>query len=611
MSERAAGLGAVGSSLLWGRLGIGLTQGIALWLLKRAGDHHLWPATDPAMDAGLVQAAGLAPLVLLAGLGAVRRPTLAAWTAAAAAIAFVFAHHSVARQASSAEALVHFSFVSSIAVLTASAAMLFIANHLIAPADIERRWVARYPAYFDLAWTHAVQLLLSLLFASAFWAVLMLGVGLFKLIKIDALWDLVKHDWFWIPVTTVVFAAAVHLTDVRSRLTLGLRTIVLVLLAWLLPLLTTLIGAFLLSLPFTGLKPLFATSHAAGLLLGTAAWLVVLINAAYQDGRGGEEGRETPRVLRWAALAAAGLLPVLTAIAAVAVGVRVREHGWTPERIVAASLLLIAAAYAAGYAFAAVRSLTRASGWMRGLERVNVAVAVVILAVIFALATPLADPARLAVADQRARLDSGRVAPDKFDWDFLRFRSADYGTRALKALTARRGGGRDAQIAKLAGKAQARRSPWEDRIVEPRELSGALAARIVVWPKGAKLPADFLTQDWRGKGFGCLSVSANVQMPPCDARVQDVDGDGSPEVLLLMVNTIHVFKRSADGVWTSARDTNYAFCGPLSDLEDGFRRQGVGMVASRWPDLVVAGQTLPLNAPIQACPSKPFPQRAR
>ena len=75
-----------------------------------------------------------------------------------------------------------------------------------------------------------------------------------------------------------------HLTDVRTGLVRGVRLVVLTLLA----------GAFLLTLPFVGLGGLWRTHAAASILLSSASALVLLINAAYQDGEA-----EVPVVLRW------------------------------------------------------------------------------------------------------------------------------------------------------------------------------------------------------------------------------------------------------------------------------------------------------------------------
>ena len=80
--------------------------------------------------------------------------------------------------------------------------------------------------------------LLSALFVGVFWGVLWLGAALFNLIGIDAIEKLIEHRWFWIPATTLSLSVAIHLTDVRAGLVRGTRTLVLVLLSWLLPLMT-------------------------------------------------------------------------------------------------------------------------------------------------------------------------------------------------------------------------------------------------------------------------------------------------------------------------------------------------------------------------------------
>ena len=88
--------------------------------------------------------------------------------------------------------------------------------------------------------------------------------------------------------------------------------------------------------------------------------------------------------------------------------------------------------YAAGYLFAALR----APLLMKGLERTNVLVACVIVVAVLSLFSPLADPARISVADQLSRLQSGAVPPERFDFAFLRFDSGRYGRMALERLAA-------------------------------------------------------------------------------------------------------------------------------------------------------------------------------
>src|SRR5262249_36324209 len=241
---------------------------------------------------------------------------------------------------------------------------------------------------------------------------LWIGAELFRLIRIEFLADLIKRDWFSIPATAFVFACALHMTDARAGLVEGARTLALALLSWLLPVMTLFAIAFVLALPFTGLEPLWSTRQATAILLVASAALVVLINAAYQDGR-----YDSPALLRYASRAAALVLVPLVGLAAYALSLRVAQYGWTPQRVNACAGIVITGCYAIGYAAASLRRR------LAGIEATNIVTALAVLVVLLALFTPVADPAKIAVADQVRRLQDGRISVDKFDYEFLRFRS--------------------------------------------------------------------------------------------------------------------------------------------------------------------------------------------
>src|SRR6185503_4031232 len=95
------------------------------------------------------------------------------------------------------------------------------------------------------------------------------------------------------------------------------------------------------------------TRNATMILLAASAALVVLINAAYQDGA---LERPAAPVLRVAsALAVIALVPIV-ALAAYALALRAAQHGWTPDRIFALAAIVAAACYALGYLIALIRS---------------------------------------------------------------------------------------------------------------------------------------------------------------------------------------------------------------------------------------------------------------
>lgn len=569
-------LGGASSPLLGPiRLAIGLAQGLGLFALHRAADQDAltWPATTPLIFGPLLLVVGFLPLVLLAGVGRLRLRTLLIWTLVAGTGLALLGLHDIARQ--SAETLIRSPFLSFPVFLFAGVA-LFIAHHLVAPADQERRWIASFPAYFDTTWKAGVQLALSVGFTGVFWVLLTLGSALFKVIGLDFLETLIREDWFWIPVNFLLFAVAVHLTDVRDGLIRGVRTVALMLLSWLLLVMTVLVAGFLAALPFTGLEGLWETGSATALVLAAAAALIILINTAYQDGR---LDNLPPLVLRIAVRVAAVLITPLIAIAFWGLSLRIGQHGLTPDRIIAAACAVVGAAYALGYGLAALSPLWGKADWMRPLERTNIATALLAVGLILALFSPLADPARLSVTDQVARLARGAVTADTFDYRFLRFESGKAGQAALARLA----GSTEAGVATWAKAAQGLKTPYDD----PDAIEADAAPRIEMWPAGSALPPRFMASaNDQGQLRNCQYANF------CVASRRDLDGDGKAEILLAGRDGLDVFVGSETGEWRRIGTykqvcSNRARTDTRAALKDGRLRA----VAPEWPDMEFGDST--------------------
>lgn len=504
MSEAEVGSLAGSQSLGRTRLIVGLGQGLALYLLYRAGDAHAWPATAPMLFAPLALVAFFVPPIIIEGLGAMTRRTLILWAAAAVIVLAGLGAYDRFRlwlsdYPSSPGGMPQEDMPSSALIFFAGAG-LFIAHTLIAAGDAERKFIARYETYFDTAWKLGVQLALAAGFIGVFWGVLELGAQLFKLINLTFLSDLIEHAWFYIPATALAFAAALHLTDVRAKLVAGIRTVALVLLSWLLPLMALLAVGFVASLLFVGFEPLWKTRAATALLLASAAVLVVLVNAAWQNGAA---EHTPPFVLRIGGTAAAFALVPLVAIAAYALFLRVSQYGWSEERIAAAASLAVAACYAFGYAASALRGSVLRWHWLEGIAQVNIATSFVVLAVLIALFSPIADPMRISVSSQMARLKSGAVPAAKFDYYYLRWEGGRFGHEALVELAANATGPDAALIRVKAKSALTFSFRFETVALTPEEI----AAQITVYPKDRLLPQSLLRQDW-GK-------NTNLYVPPC------------------------------------------------------------------------------------------------
>jgi len=542
------------------RLILGLGQGLALYLLYSAFDQKIWPATAPQLFAPLTVVALFVPLVILQALGNVRALTLIVWALIATAVVAGLAWYDVWRAWPGETVAV----VPSARTFLVCGAFLFVAHALVSCGDADKRIVAHYPTLFDLAWKLGVQIAIAVCFVVAFWIILWLGVGLFDMIKLGGFGRLIGHSWVAIPLTTIAAAAAIHVTDTRATLVRGVRTLALTLLGWLLPVIALIAFAFLISLVFTGLTPLWQTRSATFLLMAAAAVLVIHINAAYQDG---DPERRPPHILRVAGTLAAVLLVFIVWIAGYALWLRVAQYGWTVDRITSAAVVLVGGMFAVGYLIAALLP----GLWLKLIEHWNVYGTFLFLIVLLALSTPIADPMRLAVDSQVARLQSGAVKPDKFDFWYLRDSGGRFGRNALQAL-------RSSPNATIR---EAALAPLTNGPIPFRRVRTDLATAIAVHPKGRSLPATFLHQDWSkpmpyGDGMisGCLD-----EFGVCDAVLTDLDGDGHDEIILVYTNQAQgsqwwgasVFQ-DRSGVWILAGEIKDPGC-------KGFRE---GLIAGRF-----------------------------
>lgn len=583
------------NSLAGTRIAIGLVQGLVLYLLYRAGKELLWPATMPLLFVPLLMVSIFAPVLAISGLGQMPRRRLLQWVMLAAAVIAALAFYDAWRMEGARMVTPKPVAVEpSPQLCFFLAAGCFIAHALVLAAVEEGRRIAAYATYFETAWKLGVQLAFSAVFVGATWLVLHLGAALFMLVKLDFLQRAIRESWFAIPVTTFAFACAMHLTDLRPAIVQGIRNLLLVLLSWILPVLALLVGGFLVSLPFTGLEPLWATRSAASVLLGAAAAFVVLINAAWQNG-----ALPVARPVAIAARVAALLLVPVTLLAIYALALRVGDYGWTHERVYAAACMLVAACYAGGYAAAALRR-----GWLRGLAGVNIAAALVVLGVLLALLTPLADPARLSTDNQVARLEAGQVTPAKFDVGYLHFDGARYGRAALAQLmadSARPGAAelqrRVAAVRKLQNRYQMERIGAQFK----------LADNLRVWPAGTRLPDGFAETDWTGSATGphlpdCLLRAG----PSCDVLVIDLNGDAQAEVLLFSEKgwESSLASQGPDGRWNIAGSLSTGLdCPPW---RQAMRAGDVRVLPPAWQELEVAGQRVrvePHPGPVPRCPS--------
>lgn len=337
-----------------------------------------------------------------------------------------------------------------------------------------------YDEVYGHAWTNVVLFAAAWAFAAIAFALGWLIASLFQLIGVRILYDLMRHGWFDALLIGAALGGAIGLLRERDRIVRTLLTVVLVVLRVLAPILAVFLAAFLLFLPFTGLAKLWeATRSTTPIALGCMIVALILANAVVgQDDR---EAAQSPMMRLAARVLAVTLLP-LALIGAVSLGSRIAQHGLSVDRLWALTFVAVAVAYGLGYLVAALRPQ-----WIERLRATNLRLAFGLCAVALLLALPVIGFNRIATNAQVARLTTGRVSPDKFDWAALRF---DFGAPG-KAAVARLLQSRSPAIAAAATRAMTATDRYDlKEEIRVRDRGKQLALRLRTVPADAVLTPE-------------------------------------------------------------------------------------------------------------------------
>lgn len=391
----------------------------------------------------------------------------------------------------------------------------------------EGRWHSPYPQLHRYAWTDAVIGLGALLFSGIVKVVLILWAELFELIGIDFFAVLFHADWFLAPAYGVVGAGAVSLLRDWSQAVSAMQRMVMAVLGVLAPLLGCALLLFLGALPIVGLDKLWdATAATTPLLLSGLLLALLLTNAVLAD-HDAEVAR--PPALRLGAMVLAAAMLPLAALAATATYLRVDQHGLMPDRIWAMIFVAFGLLYGLVYLGALV---WKQQLWAEAIRRGNITLALLIAGVALLLATPLLDFEAVSTRNQAARLLSGQVAPDKFDYAALKFDLGKFGRHMLARLRTLRDHPNAAVIRAQAAYVDKFNSRWEiPRPGEPekrrREVEARLA-KLIIRPQGMAIPpqlrALFIEND--GSFYGCDADGH------CMLLFVQLFGDAQPEAVI-------------------------------------------------------------------------------
>ena len=369
-------------------------------------------------------------------------------------------------------------------------------------------WRFDYATLHRHAWSDAVIGFAGLVFVGVAFLLAWLLAGLFDLIGIDLLKQLMREDWFGWVLAGFAFGSAVGLLRERDALVANLQRLVMVVLAVLAPVLAVGLGLFLLSLPFTGLGKLWASSlPTTPLMLAAAAFAVLLTNAVIGDGVGSED-RRSGRILWQSALLLSLCVLPLAVIGAISLAQRIGQYGWTPERIWGLLCVAVALVYGAAGWWSVARGRMGFDALLRPLQ---VKMALGLCGVALFLALPILDFGAISTRSQMDRLARGLVTADKFDWRAMAFSFGPAGRRDLKAIA----DSGPADQRGLAAAALAAKNRWQvDEDVGTVQAASSLDRWLRMVPANRPAPPalrDAIAQSRFCRGTPCAATLIDDQ----------------------------------------------------------------------------------------------------
>ncbi len=362
--------------------------------------------------------------------------------------------------------------------IVAMGAMMFIAIPFAAAELEERGGWRQYARLFDAAWGIFIRYFAGWLFAGLILLVLYLSDELLKLVGIRIIDDILKIDVVRYTLIGAVFGlgvATVH--ELRDYVS---PVLVHRLLRMLVPLVLVVVVIFLGALPFRGLSDLFGDLSTAAVLMSVAFGAITLITTLIDRDN---ENASDVRLMVVSARALAVLLPCLVALALYAVWLRVATYGWTPERVIAAYVMVFLVGYSVSYAVSALRG----AGWMGKLRQCNLGLAIAVCVGAGLWLTPLINAEGWSAKSQLARYLNGKAEAEGLP---LFEMAHDWGLPGLRALETLEDAD-DVALGAMITRAKSANSSWAyTRDLDTNEivdLKADLVARIAVRPEGSSV----------------------------------------------------------------------------------------------------------------------------
>lgn len=270
------------------------------------------------------------------------------------------------------------------------------------------RWPS-YDALCNHAWVNIFTVLLAWLLVLVVVLLLVLCGMLFNMLGFPQVNQIFSHYRFYMLLLPIVFSIGIYIGMTKEAVVGLLRGILLAVCRFLLPFSALITVVFILTLPFSGLEPIWDTGRSTVILLCLMGTNLFLINCTSQDDN---EGHTYPAVLRGLVGASVLCLPILVALAGYSTWLRIEQYGLTPARFQSIFVVAIAMFYSLAMVWAVIR---RSGVWLGALRTSNPLLAAVTCVLMVLLHTPLLSPEAFSARNQVQRLLSGKTPIDKFD----------------------------------------------------------------------------------------------------------------------------------------------------------------------------------------------------
>jgi hypothetical protein len=565
----------------------GFLQGLLLLGMHKAIEHSIWPLNRPTVLVPLYLLILVIPPVAALLSEQFNRALTWKYLAGLSAVLAAMALYTVRTEVS----VLDFMDGSRgepilLGCLAISAALLTYISLVFAQARLSAGGPGfSYRHLFEYSWNNIVSWQISGLFCHIFWMLLGLLGGMFAMLGIQFFLKLYVKPFFFYPVTTGALAYGLSFSRMHGTLVLGQRNTILLIFKNLLPVAASIALLFLAALPFTGLQPIWDTKHATVLLVNLQVCLIFFFNAVYQDGSAAQ--RPYPRFIRRLVLLGILTLPVYSALDIYSLGLRVMQHGWTVSRVLAALIVTTVALYSIGYGWTVAR---RQPAWMQGVEGVNIRVAVFIMAVAVLLHTPLLDPRLVAARSQVSRLTSGKVAPEKFDFDYLRFHLGVPGYRAVERLAKLQKHPAADKIRELAKASLEKKDYVRYRVKSDKAVTEEQFAKQVLWFPAGRAP-DAALVHFLVERINRNPTWTNFKLPYYSDKKWlvwkiDLNGDDSEEAVVVNPNYQGVvFSLTPEG-WKQKGLLRGEYVDP-SEIQKKLEQGDFSIESPRWKEIQI------------------------